>query len=114
MIKNIFDINKKCYGYRRITEELKNEYGVIMNGKKVLRIMKKYNIQAEYIRKTKIKHKNKIIEDNVQPNLLKRNFNTNALNKIWDTDVTYIIYKELPPYSSTTIVLQPYKNIVNL
>ena len=24
MIKNIFDINKKCYGYRRITEELKN------------------------------------------------------------------------------------------
>ena len=41
MIKNIFDINKKCYGYRRITEELKNEYGVIMNGKKVLRIMKK-------------------------------------------------------------------------
>ena len=43
MIKNIFDINKKCYGYRRITEKLKNEYGVIMNGKRVLRIMKKYN-----------------------------------------------------------------------
>ncbi|MDD6652270.1 MAG: IS3 family transposase [Clostridium sp.] len=105
MIKNIFDINKKCYGYRRITEELKNEYGVIMNGKKVLRIMKKYNIQAEYIRKAKIKHKNKRIEDNVQPNLLKRNFNTDALNKVWDTDVTYLIFKGSRAYLSTIIDL---------
>ena len=105
MIKNIFDINKKCYGYRRITEELKNEYDVIMNGKKVLRIMKKYNIQAEYIRKAKIKHKNKIIEDNVKPNLLKRNFNTDELNKVWDTDVTYLIFKGARAYLSTIIDL---------
>ena len=51
MIKNVFDNNKKCYGYRRITDGLLNEYGIIMNHKKVLRIMKKYHIQAEYIRK---------------------------------------------------------------
>ena len=25
MIKKVFDDNKKCYGYRRITDELKNE-----------------------------------------------------------------------------------------
>ena len=105
MIKNIFDINKKCYGYRRITEELKNEYGVIMNGKKVLRIMKKYNIQAEYIRKAKVKHKNKRIEENVQPNLLKRNLNTNVLNKVWDTDITYLIFKGARAYLSTIIDL---------
>ena len=84
MIKNVFDINKKTYGYRRITDELRNEYGVIINSKKVLRIMKKYNIQIEYIRRAKIKHKNKRIEDNVQPNLLKRNFKTDALNKVWE------------------------------
>ena len=111
MIKNIFDINKKCYGYRRITEELKNEYGVIMNGKKVLRIMKKYNIQAEYIRKAKIKHKNKRIEDNVKPNLLKRNFNTDELNKVWDTDVTYLIFKGSRAYLSTIIDLYDRKVI---
>lgn len=35
-----------------------------MNGKKVLRIMKKYNLMAEYVRKAKIKHKNERIEDN--------------------------------------------------
>ena len=41
-----------------------------MNGKKVLRIMKKYNLMAEYIRKLKKKNKNERIEDNVKSNLL--------------------------------------------
>ena len=70
IIKEIFDDSKGTYGYRRIADGLFQKYGVIMNRKKVLRIMKKYNIQVEYIRKAKIKHKNKRIEDNVKPNLL--------------------------------------------
>ena len=105
MIKNVFDNNKKCYGYRRITDGLLNEYGIIMNHKKVLRIMEKYHIQAEYIRKAKIKYRNKRIEDNVKPNLLNRNFKTTCLNKIWDTDVTYLIYKGSRAYLSTIIDL---------
>ena len=67
--------------------------------------MKKYNLQAEYIRKTKIKHKNKRIEDNIKPNLLNRNFKTNALNKVWDTDITYLIFKASRAYLSTIIDL---------
>ena len=105
MIKNVFDNNKKCYGYRRITDGLLNEYGIIMNHKKVLRIMEKYHIQAEYIRKAKIKYRNKRIEDNVKPNLLNRNFKTTCTNKIWDTDVTYLIYKGSRAYLSTIIDL---------
>ncbi len=62
-------------------EGLLLKYGIVMNGKKVLRIMKKYNLMAEYIRKANIKHKNERIEDNVKPNLLNRNFSTDALNK---------------------------------
>ena len=93
IIKEIFDDSKGTYGYRRIVEGLLLKYGVVMNGKKVLRIMKKYNLMAEYIRKTKIKHKNERIEDNVKPNLLNRNFNTDEPNKVWDTDVTYLIFK---------------------
>src|SRR5574344_758558 len=81
IIKEIFDDSKGTYGYRRIVDGLIQKYGVIMNGKKVLRIMKKYNIQPEYIRKAKIKHKNKRIEDNVKPNLLNRNFTTDTLNE---------------------------------
>ena len=51
MIKKIFDESKGTYGYRRITEGLKIEYGVIFNHKKIARIMHKYNIKAEYIRR---------------------------------------------------------------
>ena len=76
-----------------------------MNEKKVLRIMKKYNLMAEYIRKSKKKNKNERIEYNVKPNLLKRNFNTESPNKVWDTDVTYLIFKGSRAYLSTIIDL---------
>ena len=105
IIKEIFDDSKGTYGYRRIVDGLFLKYGVIMNGKKVLRIMKKYNLIAEYIRKSRKKHKNEKIEDNVKPNLLKRNFTTDALNKAWDTDVTYLIFKGARAYLSTIIDL---------
>ena len=84
---------------------LKSEHNIIINHKKVLRIMKKYYLMAEYIRKVKIKHKNERIEDNVKPNLLNRNFSTDALNKAWDTDVTYLIFKGSRAYLSTIIDL---------
>lgn len=55
IIKEIFDSSKGTYGYRRIIEGLKIKYGVIFNHKKVQRIMKKYNLKARYVRKSKIK-----------------------------------------------------------
>ena len=109
VIKEIFDDSKGTYGYRRIVEGLKIKYGVIMNGKKVLRIMKKYNLMPNYIRKAKKKNKNGRIEDNVKPDLLKRNFNTDKPNKVWDTDVTYLIFKEARAYLSTIIDLYDRK-----
>ncbi|MBQ1496380.1 MAG: IS3 family transposase [Bacilli bacterium] len=105
MIKKVFDDSKGTYGYRRITEGLRIEYGVIFNHKKVARIMKKYNIKPEYIRRIRPNIGYKRIEENVKPNLLKRNFKTNALNKVWDTDVTYLIFKGKRLYLSTIIDL---------
>ena len=59
IIKEIFNASKGTYGYRRIVEGIKIKYErVIMNRKKVLRIMKKYNLMPEYIRKAKKKNKN--------------------------------------------------------
>ncbi len=75
IIKEIFDDSKGTYGYRRIVEGLLLKYGVVMNGKKVLRIMKKYYLMAEYIRKAKIKHKNERIEWNINFHITKRNAN---------------------------------------
>ena len=109
IIKEIFDDSKGTYGYRRIVEGLKIKYGVVMNGKKVLRIMKKYNLMPEYIRKAKKKNKNERIEDNVKPNLLNRNFITDTPNKVWDTDVTYLIFKGSRAYLSTIIDLYDRK-----
>ena len=105
MIKKVFDDSKGTYGYRRITEGLKIEYGVIFNHKKVIRIMRKYNIKPEYIRRIRPNIGYKRIEENIKTDLLKRNFKTNALNKVWDTDVTYLIFKGKRLYLSTIIDL---------
>ena len=80
-----------------------------MNEKKVLRIMKKYNLMPEYIRKAKKKNKNERIEDNDKPNLLNRNYTTDAPDKVWDTDVTYLIFKSSRAYLSTIIDLYDRK-----
>ena len=87
MIKNVFKKSKGTYGYRRITEGLKIEYGVIYNHKKVARIMKKYYLKPEYIKRIRPSNY-KRIEENVQPNVLKRDFKADKPNQKWATDVT--------------------------
>ncbi len=76
--KNIFNKSKGIYGYRKITEGLKIEYDVIFNHKKEARIMKKYYLKPEYIKGTK-SNTYKRIEENVQPNMLKRDFKVDRL-----------------------------------
>jgi hypothetical protein len=52
MIEKIFIKHKKLAGYRTIRMDLENKYGVIMNHKKIRRLMNKYGI------KTKVRTKN--------------------------------------------------------
>jgi len=105
LIKEIFDESKGTYGYRRIQEGLLNKYGVLYNHKKILRIMKKYSIKPEYIRRIRPNVSYKRIEENVKPNLIKRRFNTDSKNKIWCTDITYLIFNNKRSYLSTIINL---------
>ena len=93
IIKEIFDDSKGTYGYRRIVEGLKIKYVVVMNGKKVLRIMKKYNLVTMHYWKSKKKNKYTRNEENVKPNLVNRKFDVDKENKIWTTDITYLIFK---------------------
>ena len=86
-------------------EGLKIKYGVIFNHKKVARIMKKYNLKPEYIRRIRPNVNAKRIEDNVQPNLVKRQFKTKDFNQIWCTDITYLIWGNKRAYLSTIIDL---------
>ena len=108
IIKEIFDNSKGTYGYRRITEGLKIKYGVIFNHKKVARIMNKYHLKPEYIKRIR-PNNYKRIEENVKPNLVKRNFNTDEPNKIWVTDITYLIYNNKRMYLSTILDLYDRK-----
>jgi len=89
LIKKVFDKNKKTYGYRRITDELRDEYGWVVNHKKVLRIMQKYGIMAKYIKDIKPNYIKQRNEEQSQNDKLKRNFN----QKAWVTDITYLTLK---------------------
>ncbi|MCD8562420.1 MAG: IS3 family transposase [Bacilli bacterium] len=109
IVKEIFDDSKGTYGYRRITEGVKIKYGVIFNHKKVRRIMTKYYIKPEYIRKLRPNITYKRIEGNVKPNLLNRKFNVDKENSIWCTDITYLIFNNKRAYLSTIIDLYDRK-----
>ena len=79
-----------------------------MNHKKIQRIMKKYNLRPQYTKR--VKHPSyKRIEENVKPNLLNRKFNTDAPNKIWTTDITYLILNGKRAYLSTILDLYDRK-----
>lgn len=67
--------------------------------------MKKYNLKPEYIRRIRPDRSAKRIEENVQPNLVKRNFKTKGFNQIWCTDITYLIWENKRAYLSTIIDL---------
>lgn len=81
-------IKSDCrYGYRKITHSLQQEYNVIVNHKKVLKIMQDVGVQGLYPKKfTKTTTKG---SNTVFPYLLK-NIKINKPNYVWATDITYI------------------------
>lgn len=74
------------YGYRKIAAVLKRE-GILINHKKVLRLMKDMNLSAIFPKANKNKWKK--AEYNQYPYLLK-DLAINKANHVWATDITYI------------------------
>ena len=110
-IKRVFEEGEELYGARRIKKALRNETGWIVNLKKIRRIMKKYGLKVRYhkiLRKNTQKEK---IEQNIRPNLLKRNFYAEFPNQKWSTDITYLIYKGKRMYLSSIMDLNT-RNII--
>lgn len=85
-IKEIFINNKERYGYRRITLELKNQ-GYIVNHKKVQRLMSKLNL-VPIVRKKRKYSSYKGTVGKIADNLIERNFDAEAPQEKWYTDVT--------------------------
>ena len=85
LIKSIYHEHKGRYGYRRITDEIKNR-GLIINHKAVLRLMSSLGLKS-LIRIKKYKsYKGEY--GKIAPNILERNFKATAPNQKWATDIT--------------------------
>lgn len=104
-IKRVFEEGEELYGAVRIKKALLRDTGWIVNLKKIRRIMKKYNIKVRYHKVFKKNVYKEIVEENVRPNLLKRNFYADKPNQKWSTDITYIIYNGKRAYLSSIMDL---------
>ena len=87
-IRVIFKANREVYGAPRIHAELADD-GETCSKNRVARIMRKTSIKA------KTKRKFKATTDSrhsfpVAPNLLDQNFETEAPNRVWAGDISYI------------------------
>lgn len=88
MIQSIFDENNENYGYRRVQLELKNR-GLIVNHKKVQRIMQKLGIKgSKFIRKSRSYSSYKGSVGTVAKNRIHRRFKTPIPYQKLTTDIT--------------------------
>ena len=78
------------YGYRKITAVLRRE-GIIVNHKKVQRLMKNMDLAAIFPKKTN--YSKKVSYNQLYPYLLK-DVMINRPNQVWTTDITYIRMNE--------------------
>lgn len=100
LIKEIFDKGKSKYGFRTIQMKLL-EKGVLMNHKKIIRIMKKYNLITKIRRINPYKQiMKKTLEHRTFENKLNREFEQSIPFKIFCTDITYIPFNHRFAYLS--------------
>ncbi len=84
IIKQVFDDSFKTYGYRRVYDELREDYGMVINHKRVARIMRKFGVVAKYIKNLVPNYSKKHTEEEARDDLLQRNFNQRG----WVTDIS--------------------------
>lgn len=85
----------KClytYGYRRMWQWMKNREGIYRNPKTILRVMQKYGLLAKIRRRRRWQQMGQQLHK--YENLLNRNFHTEAPNRKWVTDISYIQTKQ--------------------
>jgi putative transposase len=84
-------LENRCYGYRRVTAELRLQ-GVIVNHKRVLRVMRNDNLLSLRKRKFVVTTDSRGSRP-VFPNLIAKRELT-APNQLWVADITYIRLRE--------------------
>lgn len=101
LIKEIFDKSKSKKGYRRISMDLKNNKGIVVNHKKIIRIMNKYGLITKIRRKNPYRNMfKKTQEHRFFENILNREFKENIPYKKLSTDITYVYFNNRKAYLS--------------
>ncbi len=101
LVQRAYTASHQIYGYRRISLWLKQQQGLVINPKAVLRLMHKLNIRS---RARKRKMYRKLEELGIYhryPNLLNRDFAATRPNQKWVTDITFVSTQQGWAYLST-------------
>jgi transposase InsO family protein len=88
IIRKHYNLSHGRYGLLRIYRAIRKE-GIIVNKKRIYRLMKMNNIHSKTAKKYKVTTK----QSNgakFSPNLLNRNFHAARENEVWTSDITYI------------------------
>jgi len=101
LVKNIFDRGKSKYGWRTIKMKLEREEKIRINHKKIIRIMKKYNLVAKIRRRNPYKViMKKTAEHRTFANQLDRVFTQTIPYRFFCTDITYMPFNNRIAYLS--------------
>lgn len=96
LVVEAFGRHKGRYGYRRINRELRKS-GIVVSGKRVLRIMRKPGLAGKgATRKHRIQRKAEPGDPRL--NLAEHAFTAGGRNRLWAGDITYIPTREGRPY----------------
>jgi len=88
VLSRIYDGSKGRYGSPKITRELRDR-GCQVSKSRVARRMRAAGLRSKVRRKYRVTTDSKH-QFPVAPNLLERNFTTNAPDKAWVSDITYL------------------------
>lgn len=107
-IQSIFNVHDGNYGYRRIQLELKNQ-GILVNHKKVQRIMRKLGIKgSKFMRKSRRYSTYKGYIWTIAKNLVRRRFYTDRCHRKLTTDIT-----DFKCLNGTKLYLSPIMDLYN-
>jgi len=96
--------NRRGYkkGSRSIKMTLEHDHGIVMNRKKIQRIMRKYEIKCPHRKANPYKQIAKATKEHrVVPNKLQRQFKQGVPGKVLLTDISYLPYNGMMAYLST-------------
>lgn len=103
-VKYICHKHNYTYGYRKVTAELNKFSEIIVNHKKVQRIMQENGLNCRVKPKKSKKPGNPFYKTD---NLLQRNFNANCPLEVLVTDITYL------PFGNTMLYLSSIMDVYN-